>query len=56
MEKGEEIRTLTGHTDFILSVCFSPDDIILASGGGDYMRYFFQRGGGVSAHKTREIF
>ncbi len=46
MEKGEEIRTLTGHTGEILSVCFSPDDIILASGGGDHMRYFFKGEGG----------
>jgi parallel beta-helix repeat protein len=32
---GSEVRTLTGHTDRVFSVAFSPDGRLLASGSGD---------------------
>ncbi|MDT7949765.1 MAG: hypothetical protein RQ897_15615, partial [Thermoflexus sp.] len=32
---GERVRTLTGHTDDVNSVAFSPDGRLLASGSGD---------------------
>ncbi len=32
---GRELRTLSGHTDPVSSVAFSPDGNVLASGGGD---------------------
>jgi WD40 repeat protein len=32
---GREVRTLTGHTGWVLSVAFSPDGQFLASGSGD---------------------
>eukprot|EP00961_Rhodomonas_salina_P059042 793090-Rhodomonas_salina.1 len=32
---GEEKRSLTGHTDFVTSVAFSPDGQMLASGSRD---------------------
>jgi WD40 repeat protein len=33
---GSLVRTLSGHTDWVLSVAFSPDGRLLASGSGDY--------------------
>lgn len=33
VSSGQELRTLTGHTDSVYSVSFSPDGTILASGG-----------------------
>lgn len=35
LQDGENIRTLTGHTERITSVAFSPDGTILASGSAD---------------------
>ena len=35
MASGELLRTLTGHTDYVNSVAFSPDGRTLASGSGD---------------------
>jgi hypothetical protein len=32
VETGQEVRTLSGHTDWVLSVAFSPDGRLLASG------------------------
>jgi parallel beta-helix repeat protein len=32
---GREVRTLTGHTDWVMSVAFSPDGRLLASGSWD---------------------
>ena len=32
---GQQLRTLTGHTDWVRSVAFSPDGKLLASAGGD---------------------
>jgi COMPASS component SWD3 len=32
---GREVRTLSGHTDWVRSVAFSPDGRLLASGSGD---------------------
>ena len=32
---GEPKGTLTGHTDSVTSVAFSPDGVVLASGGED---------------------
>jgi WD40 repeat protein len=29
---GRELRTLTGHSNYVYSVAFSPDGLILASG------------------------
>uniref|UniRef100_UPI00351CDFEC WD40 repeat domain-containing protein n=1 Tax=Frankia sp. CIT1 TaxID=2880974 RepID=UPI00351CDFEC len=34
---GRELRTLTGHTDWVWSVGFSPDGSMIASGGDDRM-------------------
>ena len=34
---GQQLRTLTGHTDWVKSVAFSPDGHLLASAGGDKM-------------------
>ena len=35
VETGDEVRTLAGHTDAILSVAFSPDGRTARSGGDD---------------------
>ena len=35
MDTGKEIRTLTGHSDDVCSVAFSPNGKILASGSKD---------------------
>ena len=35
MQSQREIATLTGHSNWVLSVAFSPDGRTLASGGGD---------------------
>jgi len=35
MPTEELLKTLKGHTDYVLSVCFSPDGKFLASGSGD---------------------
>jgi WD40 repeat protein len=32
---GQEVRTLSGHTDWVRSVAFSPDGRLLASGSWD---------------------
>jgi len=32
---GQELRTLTGHTDWVRSVAFSPAENLLASAGDD---------------------
>jgi WD40 repeat protein len=32
---GSHVRTLTGHTDWVISVAFSPDGRLLASGSDD---------------------
>ena len=32
---GQEIRSLTGHSDWVTSVAFSPDGTQIASGSGD---------------------
>jgi WD40 repeat protein len=35
LSQGQPVRTLTGHTGFVLSVAFSPDGRLLASGSDD---------------------
>ena len=35
VEKGQELFTLTGHTDILRSICFSPDGKRLASASKD---------------------
>jgi WD40 repeat protein len=35
LSQGQPVRTLTGHTGSVLSVAFSPDGRLLASGSGD---------------------
>ncbi len=32
---GEVVNTLNGHTDWVWSVCFSPDGKFIASGSDD---------------------
>ena len=34
-DKGQEILTLKGHTDMVISVAFSPDGKRIVSGSGD---------------------
>jgi WD40 repeat protein/serine/threonine protein kinase len=34
--RGDQIRTLTGHSDYVNSVAYSPDGTILASGSSDH--------------------
>jgi WD40 repeat protein len=36
LSQGQPVRTLTGHTGFVLSVAFSPDGRLLASGSDDW--------------------
>jgi len=36
VETGQEVRTLSGHTDRVWSVAFSPDGRLLASASGDH--------------------
>ncbi len=36
MASGRELRTLSGHTQLVWSVAFSPDGKVLASGSGDH--------------------
>jgi WD40 repeat protein len=33
---GSEVRSLSGHTNYVYSVAFSPDGRLLASGSADY--------------------
>jgi WD40 repeat protein len=33
--RGEEVLKLTGHTDYVFALAFSPDGATLASGSGD---------------------
>jgi WD40 repeat protein len=35
LSQGQPVRTLTGHTHYVLSVAFSPDGRLLASGSLD---------------------
>jgi WD40 repeat protein len=35
LSQGQPVRTLTGHTDWVRSVAFSPDGRLLASGSLD---------------------
>jgi WD40 repeat protein len=35
LSQGQPVRTLTGHTDWVGSVAFSPDGRLLASGSDD---------------------
>ncbi len=35
LSQGQPVRTLTGHTDWVWSVAFSPDGRLLASGSDD---------------------
>lgn len=37
LERGEEITSVSAHTDVILSAKFSPDGLYLLTGGGDHM-------------------
>lgn len=49
---GQDIRTLTGHTDSILSVVFSPDGMTLASGSydGTILLWVFSPGAAPKTH------
>ena len=38
MKSGELLKTFLGHTDYVMSVAFSPDRQTLVSGGGGYDR------------------
>jgi WD40 repeat protein len=35
LSQGQPVRTLSGHTNWVGSVAFSPDGRLLASGSGD---------------------
>jgi len=36
LSQEQPVRTLEGHTDYVLSVAFSPAEKLLASGSGDH--------------------
>ena len=55
VETGEALDLLTGHTDSVLSVSFSPDGTTLASGSMDKTVRLWNVETGISSARLRDI-